>query len=134
MRVPGHLGASSLLSYYLSSYYPDADCIDILTILQAYRTRTSEDFRKARSAIMFSSDVTARGMDYPDVTLVVQVGMTTREQYIHRLGRTARAGKQGTGLILCAPYEAQPLKRELKDMPLVVWRCDTHRHTHAEHM
>lgn len=32
-------------------------------------------------------------MDYPDVTLVVQVGMTSREQYVHRLGRTARAGK-----------------------------------------
>jgi superfamily II DNA/RNA helicase len=33
------------------------------------------------------------GMDYPDVTLVIQVGVTSREQYIHRLGRTARAGK-----------------------------------------
>jgi ATP-dependent RNA helicase MSS116 len=54
---------------------------------------------------MFSSDVTARGMDYPDVTLVLQMGMTTKDQYTHRLGRTARAGKEGSGLLLCAPFE-----------------------------
>ena len=40
-------------------------------------------------------------MDYPDVTLVVQVGLTERDQYIHRLGRTARAGKDGEGVMLC---------------------------------
>ena len=32
-------------------------------------------------------------MDYPDVTFVLQIGLTDRSQYIHRLGRTARAGK-----------------------------------------
>ena len=45
--------------------------------------------------------------------------MTTREQYVHRLGRTARAGKEGSGLLLCAPYELAALKGDLKDMPLV---------------
>lgn len=39
------------------------------------------------------SDVSARGMDYPDVTFVLQVGLTEREQYIHRLGRTVRIAK-----------------------------------------
>ena len=60
---------------------------------QKARERASEQFRKASSAIMFTSDVTARGMDYPDVSFVLQVGLTDRSQYIHRLGRTARAGK-----------------------------------------
>ena len=72
---------------------------------QPNRIRTSEEFRQAKSAVMFSSDVTARGMDYPDVTLVVQMGMTTRDQYIHRLGRTARAGKKGSGVLVCSPDE-----------------------------
>lgn len=40
---------------------------------QAHRTRTADAFRGARQGIMFSSDVSARGVDYPDVTLVVQV-------------------------------------------------------------
>ena len=69
---------------------------------------------------MFSSDVTARGMDYPDVTFVLQMGSTTKEQYTHRLGRTARAGKEGSGLLLCAPFEMSALQRDLRDMPLVV--------------
>ena len=42
---------------------------------QAVRTRTSDEFRSAKRGIMFSSDVTARGLDYPDVTLVLQVSV-----------------------------------------------------------
>ena len=57
---------------------------------QSYRTRVSDEFREGKQLILFSSDVTARGMDYPDVTKVIQIGWTSREQYIHRLGRTAR--------------------------------------------
>jgi ATP-dependent RNA helicase MSS116 len=57
-------------------------------------------------------------MDYPDVTLVIQVGLTSREQYIHRLGRTARAGKGGDGVILCFSAEEPVLRAELNDMPL----------------
>ena len=59
-------------------------------------------------------------MDYPDVTFVLQMGSTTKEQYTHRLGRTARAGKEGSGLLLCAPFEMSALQRDLRDMPLVV--------------
>ena len=59
------------------------------------------------------------GMDYPDVTLVVQMGLTTKEQYTHRLGRTARAGKEGSGLLICAPFELGVLQRELDGMPLL---------------
>jgi ATP-dependent RNA helicase MSS116 len=56
---------------------------------QAQRTRSSDKFRKSRSAVMFSSDVSARGVDYPDVTHVLQFGLPpSTDQYIHRLGRT----------------------------------------------
>jgi len=86
---------------------------------QKVRERASDQFRKNKNAIMFSSDVTARGMDYPDVTFVLQVGLTDRSQYIHRLGRTARAGKDGKGGLLLADYEEYHMtKRELTDMPL----------------
>lgn len=40
---------------------------------QLYRTRISDEFRESKRLILVSSDVSARGMDYPDVTLVVQV-------------------------------------------------------------
>ena len=48
---------------------------------------------------------------------VCQVGLTDRESYIHRLGRTARAGESGQGVLLLAPFE-QPM---LNQVP--VWRC-----------
>mmetsp|Transcript_18371 Transcript_18371/g.36810 ORF Transcript_18371/g.36810 Transcript_18371/m.36810 type:complete len:603 (+) Transcript_18371:96-1904(+) len=86
---------------------------------QKARERASEEFRKSKNAVMFTSDVTARGMDYPDVTFVLQVGLTDRAQYIHRLGRTARAGKEGKGGLLLSNYEeAHMVKKELKGMPL----------------
>jgi ATP-dependent RNA helicase MSS116 len=54
----------------------------------------------------------------PDVTAVIQVGAPTdRSQYIHRLGRTARAGKQGDGVLLLAPFDAHVLN-ELSDLPI----------------
>ena len=40
---------------------------------QPYRTRTADEFRKRSNVVMFTSDVSARGMDYPDVTFVIQV-------------------------------------------------------------
>ncbi|ONM40445.1 hypothetical protein Zm00014a_011617 [Zea mays] len=73
---------------------------------QSARTKVSDEFRKSKGLILVSSDVSARGVDYPDVTLVIQVGVPAdREQYIHRLGRTGRKGKEGQGLLLLAPWE-----------------------------
>jgi hypothetical protein len=41
--------------------------------VQGHRTRVSDEFRRSKKAILFSSDVSARGVDYPDVSLVIQV-------------------------------------------------------------
>lgn len=85
---------------------------------QRHRERISEQFRNGSELIMFTSDVSARGMDYPDVSQVVQVGMpSNREQYIHRLGRTARAGKGGHGVLMLCDFE-QNFLRELKEIPI----------------
>ncbi|GMF11653.1 unnamed protein product [Phytophthora lilii] len=84
---------------------------------QAVRTKTAEAFRKGKKVMMFSSDVSARGVDYPDVSLVLQVGLTDRDQYIHRLGRTARAGMKGKGVLILSEFET-PLLDKLTDLPL----------------
>jgi ATP-dependent RNA helicase MSS116, mitochondrial len=74
---------------------------------QPQRTRTTEDFKKAASGIMFATDVIGRGMDFPDVTCVVQVGLPMNgEQYVHRVGRTARAEKDGRAVILLTQAES----------------------------
>ncbi|CAH0477398.1 unnamed protein product [Peronospora belbahrii] len=84
---------------------------------QAMRTKTAEAFRKGHKVMMFSSDVSARGVDYPGVSLVLQVGLTDRDQYIHRLGRTARAGMKGKGVLVLSEFETALLDK-LSDLPL----------------
>lgn len=75
---------------------------------QSSRNTASANFRTAKNGILFTSDLSARGIDYPDVTQVIQIGVPeSREQYIHRLGRTARAGKEGIGLLVLFPFETR---------------------------
>eukprot|EP00177_Eucheuma_denticulatum_P000802 GFKZ01001453.1.p1 GENE.GFKZ01001453.1~~GFKZ01001453.1.p1 ORF type:complete len:446 (+),score=48.80 GFKZ01001453.1:671-2008(+) len=86
---------------------------------QFERNKVSNMFRAGNKLIMFTSDVTARGLDYPDVTTVIQVGLpSNKEQYIHRIGRTARAGKGGSGVLLLADFEAPALEKIASDLPL----------------
>ncbi|SGY45300.1 BQ5605_C001g00271 [Microbotryum silenes-dioicae] len=87
---------------------------------QSQRNAAAEAYKAAPSAILFSSDVTARGMDFPGVTTVLQVGLPSApEQYIHRLGRTARAGASGSGVLILSPFETFFLnKREIKALPI----------------
>ncbi|CDF39563.1 unnamed protein product [Chondrus crispus] len=86
---------------------------------QGHRTKVSDKFRNGKSLIMFTSDVTARGLDYPDVSAVIQVGLPAdKSQYVHRIGRTARAGKDGSGVLLLADFEAQSFMRKATDLPI----------------
>jgi len=87
---------------------------------QNARTRATDNFRKAKSAVLFTSDVTARGIDVPGVTHVVQVGLpSSSEQYVHRLGRTGRAGETGKGVLLLSDFERYFVKhKELVDLGL----------------
>ncbi|ORY63157.1 ATP-dependent RNA helicase [Pseudomassariella vexata] len=86
---------------------------------QQQRTRNAEAFRRAESGILFSSDVTARGMDFPGVSHVIQVGLPPdRDQYIHRVGRTGRAGKTGEGWLLLAQEEIDEARSRLPGLPI----------------
>ncbi|KAI1926073.1 hypothetical protein LOZ12_000500 [Ophidiomyces ophidiicola] len=88
-------------------------------LTQGQRTYNSKRFRLAQSAILFSSDVTARGMDFPDVTHVIQVGVARdRDSYIHRLGRTARANKTGKGWILATDTDYRDFNYRLRGLPI----------------
>ncbi|KAI9811071.1 MAG: hypothetical protein M1827_005653 [Pycnora praestabilis] len=88
-------------------------------LTQAQRTTAAESFRRAKSGILFSSDVTARGMDFPNVTHVIQIGLpVSRDQYIHRIGRTGRGDKSGEGWLLVSDLEQTEVRRRLRTLPL----------------
>lgn len=75
-------------------------------ISQSKRTSITQKFREASSAICVATDVIARGMDFPGVTHVFQVGVPLdKEAYIHRLGRTARADAGGRGILILTEHE-----------------------------
>ncbi|PGH09191.1 hypothetical protein AJ79_05720 [Helicocarpus griseus UAMH5409] len=101
---------------------PNTEILEIHSRLsQAQRTLASNTFRQAQSGILFSSDVTARGMDFPDVTHVIQIGPPRdRETYVHRLGRTARANKTGEGWLFYTEPDRRNLRRNLWEIPIEV--------------
>ncbi|PBP16929.1 DEAD/DEAH box helicase [Diplocarpon rosae] len=87
---------------------PDMPPISILhsRVSQSKRTSVTNSFREATKGILVATDVVARGMDFPGVTNVLQVGVPSdKESYIHRLGRTARAGAEGRGTFIVAEAE-----------------------------
>jgi len=88
---------------------------------QESRNSASDAFRedKSGSSILITSDVSARGVDYPGVTRVIQVGVPAgTEQYIHRVGRTGRAGTQGRGDLVLMPWELGFVNSQLSEVPL----------------
>lgn len=68
--------------------------------------------RSTLSSILIATDVAARGLDIPDVARVVHYHLPrSSDTYVHRSGRTARAGRTGESVLLCAPVEIQGVRR-----------------------
>ncbi|KAF7968521.1 hypothetical protein HWV62_30171 [Athelia sp. TMB] len=89
---------------------------------QESRTMTSDAFRADASGagILVTSDVSARGVDYPGVTRVIQVGVPqSGDQYVHRVGRTGRGGAGGgrADLVLL-PWEHGFVPGQLAEVPM----------------
>ncbi|KAL0958003.1 hypothetical protein HGRIS_000178 [Hohenbuehelia grisea] len=85
------------------------------------RTTVSDMFRHdiSGASILLTSDVSARGVDYPGVTRVIQVGIPSgSDQYVHRVGRTGRAGTTGRGDLVLLPWEIGFVTWQLTDVPL----------------
>ncbi|KAI1655565.1 DEAD-domain-containing protein [Daldinia decipiens] len=84
---------------------------------QSKRTNITEEFRREKGRILVATDVIARGMDFPSVTNVFQAGIPSdKESYIHRLGRTARAGAEGKGTFIITSHETSYSKRTLNNI------------------
>ena len=123
-KIMAFFPTANLTSYYsqIFNFHLSRPVIEIHSRKpQAYRSSACNRFREKKTGItMFTSDVSARGMDFSGVSHVVQVGMPdSRETYIHRLGRTGRAGNDGKGLLILSDVERGFLSRELKDLDVV---------------
>src|SRR5437867_2474994 len=73
---------------------------------QSQRQRTLDQFRSGEAEILVATDIAARGIDVDGIRMVVNFDVPTDpEVYVHRVGRTARAGAQGLALTLISPDE-----------------------------
>ncbi len=79
-------------------------------ISQSQRERTLGKFRNQRINILVATDVAARGIDVNDLTHVINYSLPQDpDSYVHRIGRTGRAGKQGTAITFITPGEYKRL-------------------------
>ena len=78
---------------------------------QSSRTATLDAFREGRLSLLAASDVAARGLDIPDVSHIFNFDVPWQsDDYVHRIGRTGRAGKEGRSLTLVTPEDVKQLK------------------------
>jgi ATP-dependent RNA helicase DeaD len=93
---------------------------------QEMRERTMSRFRQGRVTVLVATDVAARGLDIEGITHVFNFDLSEDpEVYVHRIGRTGRAGKSGVAISLVAPTEKRRLRqieaftrRKLERLPL----------------
>lgn len=96
-------------------------------INQSQRTRASNAFRAddTGASVLVTSDVSARGVDYPGVTRVIQIGIPpTADVYVHRVGRTGRAGTEGRGDLVLLPWETGFVTWQMNSIPLKTLTVD----------
>jgi len=78
---------------------------------QSARERALQNFRDGKIRVLVATDIAARGIDIPGVTHVINFDLPQEpESYVHRIGRTARAGREGIAIAFCDPMERLLLK------------------------
>jgi len=88
---------------------------------QGQRNRVLGAFRDGTLPVLVATDVAARGIHVDDVSVVLQVDPPAdHKDYLHRSGRTARAGDKGTVVTLALPHQRRTMERQLKDAGLEI--------------
>lgn len=86
------------------------------------RKSALDKFRSGKIPILITSDLAARGLDIPDVTHIIQMDLPEDDDFfIHRSGRTARAGKTGINVVIGDAHEMQHYAKLEKKLGLIVY-------------
>jgi superfamily II DNA/RNA helicase len=89
------------------------------------RKQAMDDFRQGRATVLVASDLAARGLDIPDITHIVALDIADDpDAYIHRAGRTARAGKRGIMATIGDEGDLRNLSRLEKKLGITVYPKD----------
>jgi len=99
---------------------------------QSARVRALENFKSGRVSVLVATDIAARGIDIDDISHVINYDLPNEpETYVHRIGRTARAGADGTAYSFCAADERSYLNaiQRLINLPIPVMDHALHSET-----
>jgi ATP-dependent RNA helicase RhlE len=81
---------------------------------QAQREKAIREFRSGEAPVLIATDIAARGIDIPGVSHVINYDLPeVPEQYVHRIGRTARAGAEGQAIAFCS-HDERGLLRDIE--------------------
>ena len=93
---------------------------------QGRRNQVMELFRNGKLDVLVASDVAARGLDIKNVNLIINYNLPkTSQDYVHRIGRTARAGNEGKVISLLSPDDHDNFRRILEDRSLLIHKIET---------
>ena len=85
-------------------------------LTQGQRNKAIEDFTNGDIRVLVATDIASRGIDIDDVDMVINYNMPEdATYYVHRIGRTARAGREGLALSLCSEKDL-PLLRNVQKL------------------
>lgn len=103
---------------------------------QQQREESLQSLRDGNTAVLVATDVAGRGIDVSDVSLVVNFAMPdTIEKYVHRIGRTGRAGKLGVAITFLSEQDDEvmfDLKKEIEKSPISTMNQELARHDAAK--
>ena len=88
---------------------------------QSQRDKTLASFVKGRTTVLVATNVAARGLDIPNISHVINYDLPEDvETYVHRIGRTARAGKEGIAVTLVGEMEVKDFEKIKRSLPAKV--------------
>ncbi|MGB7319302.1 MAG: DEAD/DEAH box helicase [Planktotalea sp.] len=100
---------------------------------QSQRTKTLDAFRNGSLKFLIASDVAARGLDVPSVSHVFNYDVPSHaEDYVHRIGRTGRAGRDGKAMMICVPRDEKNFDAIEKLIQKTITRIDNPLQTASE--
>lgn len=103
--------------------YKKIDCSALYAKMDRQERKSAIDkFKSGKIKILITSDLCARGLDIPNITHIIQMDLPSdKDFFIHRAGRTARAGKQGINVVIGDEYEMRQFSLLEKKLKITVY-------------
>ncbi|MCR4734259.1 MAG: DEAD/DEAH box helicase [Treponema sp.] len=108
---------------YSKLSYKKIDCLALYAKSDKQKRKAAIDkFRSGKCKLLITSDLSARGLDIPEITHVIHMDLPSDEDFfIHRTGRTGRAGKKGINVVIGDEYEMRQFAALEKKLGIIVY-------------